>query len=73
MRELLKKSTFKAKNSHQLAIVVVPIIMVLLATICVGLRFRARRLQKSKVMFDDWLCVLALVSRHFEVGEMVIG
>ncbi|KAF2789631.1 hypothetical protein K505DRAFT_284036 [Melanomma pulvis-pyrius CBS 109.77] len=35
--------------------------MVMLATLCVALRFRARRLQKAPCMFDDWLCLVALL------------
>jgi hypothetical protein len=72
MGELLKRATFKATNSHQLAIVVLPIIMLLLAALCVGLRFRARRLQKLRVLFDDWLCLVALVSTSFGVGNIII-
>lgn len=52
---------FKATNHHQLAVVIVPVIMVVLATLCVALRFRARRLQKAQFAFDDWLCFVALV------------
>ena len=56
-------TTFKVTNGHQLAIVVAPVIGVMLATACVVLRFRARRLRKPAmpVMFDDWLCLAALV------------
>ncbi|KAF2246840.1 hypothetical protein BU26DRAFT_567180 [Trematosphaeria pertusa] len=52
---------FKATNHHQLAVVIVPVIMVVLATLCVALRFRARRLQKAQFAFDDWLCFVALL------------
>lgn len=55
-------TTFRVTNSHQLAIVVAPVIGVTLATLCVILRFRARRLLKQSVEFDDWLCLVALVS-----------
>lgn len=55
-------TTFRVTNSHQLAIVVAPVIGVTLATACVILRFRARRLLKQPVQFDDWLCFAALVS-----------
>lgn len=57
---------FKATNSHQLSIVIIPVIMVMLATLCVVLRFRARRLRNQTAMFDDWFCLFALVSMwHF--------
>lgn len=63
---------FKATNSHQLAIVIVPVIMVSLATVCVVLRFRARRLLKQAAMFDDWFCLIALVCLWF-ISFLVIS
>ncbi|KAH6666341.1 hypothetical protein B0J14DRAFT_604668 [Halenospora varia] len=61
MSQILKRTTFAATNGHQLSIIIVPIIMVLLATLCVGMRFRARHIQKTQLMFDDWLCLVALI------------
>ncbi|KAI1653948.1 hypothetical protein F4813DRAFT_372587 [Daldinia decipiens] len=52
---------FKATNSHQLMIVIFPVVAVLVATICVVLRFRARQLQQLKLMWDDWLCLASLI------------
>lgn len=60
---------FKATNSHQLSIVIIPVIMVMLATVCVILRFRARRLRKQSAMFDDWFCLVALVSLFLYVSN----
>ena len=57
----LVKRAFTATNSAQLAIVIVPIIMVALATCTVVLRFHARRLTKADVLIDDWLVLAALV------------
>ncbi|KAI0508624.1 hypothetical protein F5B22DRAFT_659196 [Xylaria bambusicola] len=54
-------ANFKVVNSHQLSIVVVPIVTVLFATVCVILRFRARHLQKAKYQWDDWICLISLV------------
>ncbi|ETS77602.1 hypothetical protein PFICI_09664 [Pestalotiopsis fici W106-1] len=61
MTELLRRTTFEATNGHQLAIVTLPIIMASLATVTVVFRFRSRRIQKQKYMFDDWLALAALV------------
>jgi hypothetical protein len=58
---LLKRATFEARNSHQLSIVIVPVIMGVLATGCVWARFRSRRIVMTPIMFDDWLCLVALV------------
>ncbi|KAI1457513.1 hypothetical protein F4805DRAFT_171843 [Annulohypoxylon moriforme] len=52
---------FQVVNSHQACIVVIPVIMVVLATIAVAMRFRARRLQGVACMFDDWLALVALI------------
>ncbi|RWA09819.1 hypothetical protein EKO27_g5295 [Xylaria grammica] len=61
MSEILKRATFEATNSHQLSIVVVPIITGALATACVALRFRARYIQRLRCLFDDWLALVALI------------
>ena len=59
---VLQKRAFTAVTSGQLAVVVVPIIMVALATLTVILRFYARRLTKANLLTDDWLVLFALVS-----------
>lgn len=63
-------TTFTVTNSHQLAIVVASLVGVTLATICVALRFRARRLRKQPTEFDDWFCVAALVSVRSYLSDM---
>lgn len=57
-------TTFRVTNSHQLAIIVASVVGVTLATICVALRFRARRMRTQPTEFDvdDWFCLAALVS-----------
>ncbi len=44
------------------ALFAVSIIVTLLATICVALRFYARRIKSISPLPEDWLAVVALVS-----------
>lgn len=54
-------TTFPLNTGDQHALVAVPTVMMALASICVGLRFRARKLQRAKLQMDDWLCLFTLV------------
>jgi hypothetical protein len=54
-------TTFPLETSEQHALVAVPIVLIVLASICVGLRFRARKIQRAKLLLEDWLCLLTLV------------
>ena len=65
--EDLEKRAFAAKTSGQLAIVVVPIIMVSIATCAVVLRFYSRRLTKADLWVDDWMVLMALVRCHTHI------
>lgn len=66
-------TTFRVTNSHQLAIIVASVVGVTLATICVALRFRARRMRKQPTEFDDWFCLAALVSLLLTPGSSLFG
>ncbi|KAF2675649.1 hypothetical protein K458DRAFT_324150 [Lentithecium fluviatile CBS 122367] len=55
-------TTFPLNTSDQHALVAVPTVMMALASLCVGLRFRARKIQRAKLQMDDWLCLFTLVS-----------
>lgn len=53
---------FPLTTSHQLAPIIVPWILLVIATVTVVLRFQARSMQKAKYGVDDWLVLTALVS-----------
>jgi hypothetical protein len=57
----LNTRNFDLTTGHQLAPLIVPYVLLLVATLCVGLRFRSRYLRKVKPGIDDWLCLVALV------------
>lgn len=57
----IQKRSFKLTTTHQLAPVVLPYILLLIASIAVILRFWARRIRKAGYGVDDWLVLLAIV------------
>jgi len=64
------------RSSIQITLIVVPTILLALATVCVVLRFYARHLKKARALADDYFCILALIlayGQHASVLAMVLG
>jgi hypothetical protein len=54
---------FPMETSDQYALVIAPAIVIAAASFCVGLRFRAHWIQRTRIYADDWLCFFTLVPK----------
>jgi len=61
MEAQLSKRTFTIVNSGQLTLIIVPLLLLVLASVAVVLRFKARKLKKTSAFTDDYLILLALI------------
>ena len=58
---LLSERAYAIETSRQRTLVIVPTILTFFAVLFVCLRLYARRLKKTKILLEDYLCIFATV------------
>lgn len=66
-----ERSVYEIRNGRQRALLVVPTVFTYFAVLLTCLRIYGRRLQKSKVLTDDYLCILGCVSKPQTLAAML--
>ncbi|KAF2265223.1 hypothetical protein CC78DRAFT_600383 [Lojkania enalia] len=59
--EILPRTIYKIYNTRQRALVIVPTVFTFFSIVLTCLRIYGRRLKKTKVLIDDYLCILGCI------------
>jgi len=70
MAALPSMTAFPLTTKEQLAPLIVPYVLIVLASIVVLMRFAARRMRRLKLGWDDWLCLAAaIISWPYQIAN----